>query len=53
MKVVVEKLIMNYFGSFIKGIESDKLSVSLFSGNFQMENITLNEEFFDKLNTPY
>lgn len=53
IKGIIEKLIMNTFGKFIKGIEKDKLSVDLFGGNFKLENISLNHEYFDNLNTPF
>ena len=53
MKAVIEKVILSYFGTFIKGIESEKLSVNLLGGNFQLENISLNHEFFNQLNAPF
>lgn len=52
IKGIIEKVILNYFGKFIKGVERDNLSVDLFGGNFKIENINLNEEFFDKLEVP-
>lgn len=52
IKGIIEKIIMNTFGKFIKGIEKEKLSVDLFSGNFKLENISLNHEFFNSLNSP-
>jgi hypothetical protein len=36
IKTVIEKIIINSFGQFIKGIERDKLSVDLFGGNFML-----------------
>jgi hypothetical protein len=36
IKTVIEKIILNNFGKFIKGIERDKLSVDLFGGNFKL-----------------
>jgi hypothetical protein len=42
IKGIIEKIILNTFGKFIKGIEKDKLSVDLFSGNFKLEDISLN-----------
>lgn len=53
MKTVIEKIILNYFGKFINGIHKDNLSVKLFQGSFQLENISLNQKFFDELNTPF
>lgn len=53
MKTVAEKIILNYFGKFINGIHKDNLSVSLLSGNFQLQNISLNQQYFDSLNTPF
>jgi hypothetical protein len=44
---------MSTFGKFIKGIQKDKLSVDLFGGNFKLENISLNHEYFDNLSTPF
>lgn len=43
---------MNTFGKFVKGIEKEKLSVDLFSGNFKLENIALNHDFFNSLDSP-
>ena len=42
IKGIIEKIIMTTFGKFIKGIEKDKLSIDLFSGNFKLENIAFN-----------
>lgn len=42
MKAVIEKIISNYFGKFINGIQGN-LTVSIFDGNFQLENISLNQ----------
>lgn len=53
MKTVIEKIILTYFGTFINGIHKDKLSIDLFGGNFQLENISLNQQYFDGLNTPF
>lgn len=53
MKTVIEKVILTYFGKFINGIHKDKLSIDLFNGNFQLENISLNQEYFNSLNTPF
>lgn len=53
MKTVIEKIILNYFGTFINGIHKDKLSIDLFGGNFKLENISLNQQYFDSLNTPF
>jgi hypothetical protein len=36
MKTVIEKIIVNYFGKFINGINKENLSVDLFGGNFQL-----------------
>lgn len=52
MKTVIEKIISSYFGKFINGIQGN-LSVSIFDGNFQLENISLNQQYFDSLNTPF
>jgi hypothetical protein len=52
IKGIIEKIIMNTFGKFVKGIEKEKLSVDLFSGNFRLENIALNHDFFNSLNSP-
>lgn len=53
IKGIIEKIIMNTFGKFIQGIQKDKLSVDLFGGNFKLENITLNHDYFNNLNTPF
>jgi hypothetical protein len=52
IKGIIEKIIMNTFGKFVKGIEKEKLSVDLFSGNFRLENIALNHDFFNALDSP-
>ena len=52
IKGIIEKIIMNTFGKFVKGIEKEKLSVDLFSGNFKLENIALNHDFFNSLDSP-
>jgi hypothetical protein len=43
MKTVIEKIILNYFGRFIDGINKENLSVNIFGGNFKLENISLNK----------
>lgn len=53
MKSLIQKIIVNYFGTFINGIQKDKLSVDLLGGNFKLENISLNHEYFNGLNTPF
>jgi hypothetical protein len=53
IKSIIEKVILSKFGKFIKGIEKDKLSVDLFGGAFQLENISLNHDYFDSLDTPF
>ena len=35
-KGIFEKIILNTFGQFIKGLQKDKLSVDLFGGNFKL-----------------
>jgi hypothetical protein len=53
IKNIIEKIIMTTFGKFVRGIEKDKLSVDLFGGNFKLENISLNHDFFDTLDLPF
>ena len=36
MKAIIEKIIVNYFGKFIQGIDKNKLSVDIFGGNFKL-----------------
>ena len=36
IKGIFEKIILNTFGQFIKGIQKDRLSVDLFGGNFKL-----------------
>ena len=53
MKSIAEKIILSNFGKFIKGIEKDKLNCDFWGGNFKLENISLNDEYFDSLDTPF
>lgn len=53
IKNIIEKVILSTFGRFVRGIDKEKLSVDLFGGNFKLENISLNHEYFDGLNLPF
>ena len=52
IKTIVEKIIINYFGNFIKGLDKESLHLNLLSGHFKVNDISLNHHYFESLDIP-
>ena len=53
IKSIVEKIMIKEFSKYINGIEYNKLTIEVLGGHFSIENISLNQKFFNSLETPF
>ena len=53
IKSIVEKIMSKEFSKYINGIEYKKLTIEVIGGFFSIENISLNQQFFNNLETPF
>ncbi len=49
---LLEKLLANYFGKYISGLDSNNLHLGVWSGNVIIENVNLKSDIFDQFDFP-
>lgn len=49
---ILEKVLINYFGRFLSGLDKNNLKLGIWSGNVCIENVTLKNEAIDILELP-
>ena len=52
-EVLIEKLILSYFGDYIENLDRNKLSLGLWSGSLTLEDIKINPKSVNKLKLPF
>lgn len=52
MKTIVQKILNTYFGTWISGVDRENLHFNLLSANFKVNDISLNQTYFDGLDIP-
>ena len=50
---LLEKVLINYFGRFLSGLDKNNLKLGVWSGNVVIENSTLKPEVIDLLELPF
>ncbi|KAK9110207.1 hypothetical protein Sjap_018267 [Stephania japonica] len=50
---IVQKLLEEYLGRYVKDIQKDQLKIGLWNGQVLLENVGLNLEAFDYLQLPF
>ncbi len=50
---LLEKLLANYFGKYISGLDSNNLHLGVWSGNVVIENVNLKSDFFEHFDFPF
>jgi len=48
----LEKLLLYYFGKFIKGLDKNNLHLGVWRGNVIIENVTLKEDLLEMFGLP-
>lgn len=51
-QTILKKLLIKYLGSFIQGLDKNKLSLGVFSGDIIIENVSLKENILEMLDLP-
>ena len=49
---ILNKLLQQYLGKFISGLNTNNLKVGVWSGNIVLENVQINKEIFQLINIP-
>lgn len=49
---ILEKVLENYFGRFITGLDKNNLKLGVWSGNVAIENVNLKPEVIELLELP-
>jgi vacuolar protein sorting-associated protein 13A/C len=49
---LLEKILANYFGKYISGLDANNLHLGVWNGNIVIENVNLKKEVFDELDFP-
>ena len=49
---ILENILKSYLGNFINGIDSNNLSLGVFSGNIIIENVSIKPEILKMLEFP-
>ena len=52
-EVLIEKLILSYFGDYIENLDRNKLSLGLWSGSLTLEDIKINPKSINKFKLPF
>jgi vacuolar protein sorting-associated protein 13A/C len=50
---ILEKVLLNYFGRFIDGLNKNNLKLGVWSGNVVIENVNLKPEVIELLELPF
>ena len=50
---LLQKVLMNYFGRFIDGLDKNNLKLGVWSGNVAIENVNLKPEVIELLELPF
>lgn len=51
-EALLEKILLNYFGKFISGLNSNNLHLQIWSGDVSIENVNLRPEIMDLIDFP-
>lgn len=51
-EVILQKLLNNYLGKYIIGLDRDQLKVGLVNGDIRIQKVELNHEIIKLLNLP-
>lgn len=49
---ILEKILIQYFGRFITGLDKNNLKLGVWSGNMVIENVNLNPEVIELIELP-
>lgn len=49
---ILEKILLQYFGRFITGLDKNNLKLGVWSGNMVIENVNLKPEIIEMLELP-
>ena len=52
-EVLIEKLILSYFGDYIENLDRNKLSLGLWSGSLTLEDIKINPKAINRFKLPF
>ena len=52
-EVLIEKLILSYFGDYIENLDRNKLSLGLWSGSLTLEDIKINPKSINRFKLPF
>ena len=50
---LIERLILAYFGDYIENLDKNKLSLGLWSGILNLEDITIKSSSINKMKLPF
>jgi vacuolar protein sorting-associated protein 13A/C len=49
---LLERLLLSYFGKFIDGVDKNRISLGVISGNLIIEDVSIKREAIDELELP-
>ena len=49
---ILNRILQQYLGNFISGLDPNKLKLAVWSGNLKLENVSVNPKIFDFFELP-
>ena len=50
---LIERLILSYFGDYIENLDRNKLTIGLWSGSLELEDIMIRSKAINELKLPF
>ena len=50
---LIERLILSYFGDYIENLDRNKLTIGLWSGSLELEDIKIRSKAINELKLPF
>ncbi len=52
-EALLEKILSRVVGQYVEGISKDQMKVGIFSGNVDIQNLTIKKSVISQLNVPF